>query len=182
MTLESQQRVRVWDPVVRATHWGIVVAFPVAYMTHGGYLFAHPVSGYALLALLAVRIAWGFAGPGTARFAHFVTGPRRLLAYVGQVVRGREPRHLGHNPAGAAMIVLLLALLAAVSLTGLVLDTPGWRDHRDLKALHDALADAIVVCVIVHLCGVAYSSWRHRENLVGAMITGFKRRGNGDAP
>jgi cytochrome b len=174
----TADRVRVWDAVVRTTHWGVAVAFAAAYVTHGGYLFAHRIAGYVLLALLVVRIAWGFAGPGAARFSSFIAGPRRLLAYLGQVVRGSEPRFIGHNPAGAAMIILLLALLAAVSATGVVLDTPAWRDHRGLQAVHDGLADAIVVCVLLHLAGVAHASWRHRENLVGSMITGRKRPGD----
>jgi cytochrome b len=178
----TPERVRVWDPVVRATHWGLVLAFPVAYMTHGGYLFAHRIAGYAVLALLATRLAWGFVGPETARFASFVPGPRRLAAYLAQLTRGREPRFVGHNPAGGAMIAVLLALLAAVSATGLVLDTPAWRDHRGLQAVHDALSDGIVACVLVHLVGVAYASWRHRENLVAAMVTGMKRRADGERP
>ena len=169
-------RVRVWDPVVRVTHWGIVAAFLVGYVSHGGYLFVHRVSGYALLALVAVRIAWGFLGPESARFARFVPAPRRLFAYLGQLLRGREPRFIGHNPAGGAMIVVLLALLLAVCVTGLVLDTPAFRDDRSFKQVHDAISDGIVACVFLHLLGVAHASWRHRENLVAAMFTGMKRR------
>ncbi len=167
--------VRVWDPLVRIFHWALVVAFVVAYFSHGGYLAVHRISGYAIAALVAVRVVWGFVGPAHARFASFVTGPRALTAYLGLLVRGREPRHIGHNPAGGAMIVVLLALLAALSATGFVLDTPAFRDDRDFKEVHDLLTDATVVCIVLHLAGVALASWRHRENLVAAMITGRKR-------
>ena len=182
MTSNPEERVRVWDRLVRALHWGIVAAFPVAYMTHGGYLVAHRIAGYVLLALVAVRIAWGFIGPNSARFTRFVPGPRRLATYLGQLLRGREPRYLGHNPAGGAMIVVLLALLGAACVTGLVLDTPAFRDHRPFKAVHDTLSDAIAACVVLHLAGVLHASWRHRENLVAAMFTGVKRRGDGTLP
>jgi cytochrome b len=168
-------RVRVWDPFLRIFHWVLVAAFVVAYFSHGGYLAAHRISGYGILALVVLRVAWGFMGPAHARFADFVRGPRDLASYLGLLLRGREPRYVGHNPAGGAMIVVMLLLLAALCVTGVVLDTPRFRDDRDFKEIHDVLTDASVVCIVLHLAGVALASWRHRENLVAAMISGRKR-------
>jgi cytochrome b len=168
-------RVRVWDPFVRVFHWGVAAAFVVAYFSHGGYLAVHRVAGYAIAALVASRVLWGFVGSPHARFADFVPGPRRLIGYMGQLVRGREARHLGHNPAGGVMIVVLLVLLAALCATGVVLDTPGFRDDRNLQEVHELLTDATLACIALHVAGVAYASWRQRENLVAAMISGRKR-------
>ena len=168
-------RVRVWDPFVRFFHWALVAAFVVAYFSHGGYLAVHRVSGYAIVALIVVRVAWGFVGSQHARFADFVPAPGTLLSYLGLLVRGREPRHIGHNPAGGAMIVALLMLLAALCLTGVVLDTPQFRDDRNFKEVHDILTDVTVACIVLHLAGVALASWRHRENLLAAMVSGRKR-------
>jgi len=164
----------VWDPLVRFIHWALVAAFVVAYFSHGGYLSAHRISGYAIAALVVVRLIWGFTGSPHARFADFVPGPRTLGAYLRLLVRGREPRHLGHNPAGGVMIVVMMVVLAALCGTGFVLDTPRFRDDRDFKEVHDLLTDAMLVCIVLHLAGVAYASWHHRENLVGAMISGRK--------
>lgn len=169
---------RVWDPFVRVFHWVLVAASVVAYFSHGGYLAAHRIAGYAIAALVVLRIAWGFVGPTHARFADFVVGPTRLAAYFGLLLRRREPRYVGHNPAGGAMIVVMLILLVALSVTGFMLDTPRYRDDRDFKQVHDWLTDATVVCIVLHLVGVALASWRHRENLVAAMITGRKRTGD----
>jgi cytochrome b len=171
-------RVRVWDPFVRIFHWALAAAFLVAYFSHGGYLAVHRWAGYAITALVVLRVIWGFVGTPHARFADFVTGPRELSRYLGLLLRGREPRHIGHNPAGGAMIVVMLGLLAALCGTGFVLDTPQFRDDRDFKQVHDLLTDATVVCIVLHLAGVAHASWRHRENLVGGMITGRKREGS----
>jgi cytochrome b len=104
-----------------------------------------------------------------------VTGPRKLASYLSLVARGREPRYLGHNPAGGAMIIVLLVLLAALCVTGLILDTPRFRDDRDFKEVHDILTDVSLACIVLHVLGVAYASWRHQENLVAAMLTGRKR-------
>ena len=165
----------VWDLVVRLFHWALVAAFVVAYFSHGGYLPVHRISGYAVAALVVVRVAWGFVGSPHARFTDFVVGPGSLARYLQLLARGREPRYIGHNPAGGAMIVVMLVLLAAVCVTGVVLDTPWFRDDRNFKEVHDVLTDAMLVCIVLHLVGVALASWRHGENLVAAMITGRKR-------
>jgi cytochrome b len=169
-------RVRVWDPLVRIFHWALVAAFVVAWFSHGGYLTLHRLSGYAIAALVLLRVFWGFVGSPHARFADFLRGPRQLAAYTGLLLRGREPRHIGHNPAGGVMVVVLLALLAASCATGVMLDTPWFRDDGGVKQVHDFLTDAALVCIALHLAGVAYASWRHRENLVAAMISGSKRK------
>jgi cytochrome b len=169
-------RVRVWDPLVRIFHWGLVAAFVVAWFSHGGYLALHRLSGYAIAALVLLRVSWGVVGSPHARFADFLCGPRELAAYTRLLVRGREPRHIGHNPAGGVMIVVLLALLAALCATGVMLDTPRFRDDGGVKEVHDLLTDAALACIALHLAGVAYASWRHRENLVAAMISGSKRK------
>jgi len=41
--------------------------------------------------------------------------------------------------------------------------------------VHAWLAHALIAAVALHLAGVATMSWRWRENLVLAMLTGRKR-------
>ena len=74
------------------------------------------------------------------------------------------------------MIVLLLIMLLAIGGTGWALDSPAYRDYRPLNALHDGLSDVLMVLIAVHIAGVLHASWRHKENLIAAMITGRKSR------
>lgn len=175
MAQPKPDSVRVWDRLVRGGHWGSLLLIVIALNTHGGLLTLHRSAGYALLALLGWRIAWGFVGTGHARFADFVPSWARLARYLGQMLRGCEPRMLGHNPAGALMVLALIATLLAIVATGLLLDTTSFRDHRPLHAWHDGLSDALLVLASLHVLGVVYTSLRHRENLIWAMVTGRKR-------
>ena len=172
----ARLRVAVWDGFVRTSHWVVFVGVVIAWFSHGGLLAAHRIAGYVVAAFIFARLAWGFVGGRYARFAGFVPHPARLVAYLGALLRRREPRFIGHNPAGGAMIVILLAALIAISTTGFLIDTPGWRDYRPLREWHAALSDVLMVLVIVHVLGVLYASVRHRENLVGSMFTGSKER------
>jgi cytochrome b len=115
----SEQSVRVWDPWVRISHWLTAVAFLGAYFITEDNLPVHVWLGYLIGALLIIRIVWGFVGTEHARFRDFLFGPGRVAAYIGAMLRGQPRRYLGHNPAGAVMILLLLLGLAGTTVTGL---------------------------------------------------------------
>ncbi|WP_295383773.1 cytochrome b/b6 domain-containing protein [uncultured Thiodictyon sp.] len=182
------ERVRVWDPFVRLFHWGLASAVLIAFLTEDELLELHTWAGYTALALIAVRLVWGLIGTRHARWSQFVRGPRATLAYMGEIVRGHPARYLGHNPAGAAMAVALIAGFALTSITGvMVLGASEFAgpfasamaglsagSAHDLKDAHEFIAWATLALVPLHLLGVALASRQHHENLVRGMIDGYK--------
>jgi cytochrome b len=112
---------RLWDPVVRLTHWGIAVAVLLnALVTDGGSL-THVSLGWLGMALLLLRVIWGVLGPSEALFSAFPPNPSAALRHLGDVLRGKPRAHRSHNPAGALMAYALWATLATIILTGLVM-------------------------------------------------------------
>ena len=167
--------VKVWDPALRLFHWSLAGSFALAWVSAESWQDLHLWAGYAAAALIAFRLLWGFVGPRHARFSDFLRGPAAVRGYLADMLRGRERRYLGHNPAGGAMILALIATMAAVSLTGwlMTLGGPG----EALEGLHEGAATLVLVLVLAHLAGVIFASLSHGENLVKAMITGRKRPG-----
>jgi cytochrome b len=168
--------MRVWDPLVRVFHWSLVAAFAVAWLTGDELERLHEATGYVIIVLLGVRIVWGFVGSTHARFADFVYRPSRVVGYLADTARLRARRYLGHNPAGGAMVVALLVVLAATAGSGFAMTTEAFHDAHWVEEVHEVMANVAILLVGLHLAGVAVASLEHRENLVRAMITGRKRR------
>jgi cytochrome b len=168
--------VKVWDPLIRIFHWSLVVSFIGAYLLgeDGGAL--HQALGYVTIGLVVFRLVWGVVGTRYARFSNFVPSPGELKTYALQVFRGKETRRSGHNPAGGAMIVALLAAILATGVTGWMMTTDAMWGSKLVEGVHEFFATSVLVLVALHLLGVLYSSIRHRENLVTAMFTGRKRQ------
>jgi len=187
--IPSTDRVRVWDPVVRFFHWALGAAVLIAFLTEDELLGPHTWAGYIALTLIGARLLWGLIGPRHARWWDFVRGPRVTLAYLGDVLRGRAARYLGHNPAGAAMVIALLAGVTATALTGMAVLGAGEfagplapylqgvsaTTAHDLAEVHEFIANATLFLIPLHLLGVVLASLQHRENLIRGMIDGYKR-------
>lgn len=171
---KPKDRPRVWDGPQRLLHWVLVAAVAAAWWTGGSAGPVHEYLGYAAAAIVAARVAWGFVGSRHARFAQFVHGPRETAGYGRAVLAGRAPRYLGHNPLGGWMVLALLACVAALGLTGWLYTTDWLWGYAWLEQLHAALGWLLVGLAALHVAGVAFTSWQHRENLVAAMFSGRK--------
>jgi cytochrome b len=167
--------IRVWDPLVRTFHWTLALSFAVAWLSSKPSGRLHELAGCIVGVLVLARVAWGFLGSGYARFSQFVQPPAAVAAYLGSIATGSERRFIGHNPAGGAMIVILLASMMATAATGWLLTTDAFWGSLAVQRVHSILAHGVLLLVLAHLGGVALASVRHRENLVRAMVVGDKR-------
>jgi len=166
--------INVWDFPVRVFHWLVVICFAGAYFTaeEDGYRLVHVTFGYTLAALTLFRIFWGLYGTTYARFTSFIKPPVAVYIYLKSLFSKHPEHHVGHNPAGAIAILLLL-------LFGIMTPITGWFCLREIggewvSELHELLANAMLALVLVHVLGVIVSSLIHRESLVKAMVTGRK--------
>lgn len=185
--ISEKALVDVWDPFIRLFHWSLASAFVVSWLTGEEYYDLHLQAGYAVLGLVCLRLVWGLFGTRHARFSDFVYSPRVTGAYLLSLLRGKAERYIGHNPAGGAMIVLMLAALITVSVSGIALDgAENWsgpmaemqlfRYTGLIKRIHSLSTDILLLAICLHLPGVALSSMLHRENLFKSMLTGKKRK------
>lgn len=184
------EQVKVWDLPVRLFHWALVLGFVLAYVSaEVGILDAHVLIGYFLIGLLVFRVMWGFIGNQYARFRSFLFTPAETMEYVRSLRTSHPAHYYGHNPAGALMVFGLLALLAAIFVSGLVtlavIDYEGpllflanqVSDDTSyfFRHAHDLFVNVALLLIPLHLLGVISGSVQHKENMVRAMFTGMKK-------
>ena len=171
---EPRRTIPVWDALIRVLHWSLVLTVAAAWLTRHSPGRWHEWLGYATLVVVAARTAWGFLGSGHARFADFVRSFPATAGYARDLVQGREARYLGHNPLGGWMVVALLSMVVLVGFTGWLYTTDRFWGVPWVEELHETLSDILFVFVALHILGVVFTSVRHRENLVAAMLHGRK--------
>jgi cytochrome b len=189
MPLNNLHTINVWDVLIRIFHWSLVGFFTLAYLTEGEdwWMTIHSYAGYSILILLVFRLLWGVIGTHYARFSNFVTRPKDALVYLKQLAAGNAKDYLGHNPAGALMIIALIVSIAITGFSGIALyATDGYGPLATsflatwpagaLKEVHEFFANFTVFLVVIHIGGVIVSSLLHKENLIRAMVTGKKQR------
>jgi cytochrome b len=172
---QAKAGIGVWDPFVRIAHWSLVATVLAAWLTSDGGGRWHEWLGWATLAIVLARIIWGWIGPRHARFTRFVRSPAMTLDYLRRVLARAEPRYIGHNPLGACMVLTLMLGVILVALSGWLMTTDTYWGVPWVEELHEGLTNLLLALVGLHVAGVAFSSIRHRENLVAAMWHGRKR-------
>ena len=183
----SARLVYVWDLPTRLFHWSLVVLVATAWFTgegEGGTAAIHRYSGEAIAGLIVFRAVWGFIGGEHARFSDFAAGPSVVVAHVRDLFsKAPAPaRPLGHNPLGGVAVFLLLLNVTGLVFTGLF---SGGEDNSgpfaglwglQLSEAHEILFRVLQALIVVHVLGVVVGSWKAKDALVPAMITGVKRR------
>ena len=181
--------VPVWDLATRLFHWSLAALVLFNLILGGkepGLEFVlHVLGGYLVGLLLLYRFVWGLIGSPHSRFRDFVAGWPVVKTYAGRLIRFDPPRHVGHNPLGGWMIVLLLATLSFIVFTGLfgagrqtsgslAAYLPLFLSHW-LGELHELASDVLWGLIGIHVAGVLLDWLLTRENIVWAMIKGDKQ-------
>ena len=167
--------VAVWDLPLRIFHWALAASVLIAWLSANILDTVHEIAGYTVIVLIAFRIVWGFTGTRYARFQSFVRPLPVVLRYLGQIARGQAGRYLGLNPAGGAMSVVFLVLLAVSTISGWMQITERFFGVDWVERLHTWSSNLVLILVVVHVLGVLLMCALQKENLVRAMITGRKR-------
>lgn len=174
-TLNKKQAVLVWDFPVRVFHWLLVISFAGAWLTSESEAqqLIHYAFGYSACAIILFRIAWGVVGTRYARFSQFIKGPAATWQHIKSLFLGKQPPGLGHNPAGALVMISLMILILLIGLTGygIVKDVLG----ELMSGAHEAISNLALGLVLIHIAAAIIMSFLQKENLVRSMFTGLKQ-------
>ena len=186
-------KVKVWDLPTRVCHWLFVILFVFQYLSVEVFdddilentMQWHFYMGYSMLGLVIFRICWGLMGTHYARFSQFIVSPRFVLSYMSTKTSNKHNVNLGHNPAGAYSIMVLLGLILLQASSGLFVSdeifsegpyygllTETWQDAADY--LHHNAYYVLLAFVGIHIAAVLFYKSKLNQPLTSAMISGYK--------
>lgn len=168
------ERLKVWDPFVRVFHWSLVTAFGANALVLDDDTKLHQWVGYAVVALVVMRILWGLIGTRYARFSSFPPSLKGSLGQLREMVGGIRNIHVGHTPLGALMIYNLLLAMLVIGASGWLMTTDAFWGVEWPEHLHEAAVAWAEISVVLHIAAVIFESWRTSVNLPRAMVTGCK--------
>ncbi|MFZ5784150.1 MAG: hypothetical protein ACOY4R_28480 [Pseudomonadota bacterium] len=142
--MSASNATRVQHTLLRAWHAWLAGSFLVAYVAADEDTYAiHQFAGYAVLAAILARLTAGLLAPAGS--------PLRLPHPTLQAARTWLSERRGRHPLFAWLAAALLAVVGLTAATGAIADIVGRLEHP-----HEAIAEASVWLIIVHIAFVAY--------------------------
>jgi cytochrome b len=189
----NADRQHVWDFPTRIFHWLLVILLAFSWWSAENFEMEwHRRSGLAIVGLILFRILWGLFGSSTARFAQFLKGPGAVLSYI-RPSTSEQSVAIGHNPLGGWSVVIMLLLLVVQTVSGLfAVDIDGiesgplsylvdFDQGRTASSIHEISFNVLLAVVVLHVLAVLFYLVVKRRNLIGPMVTGFRRVPDGSS-
>lgn len=179
MNTNNTRQHLVYDVPTRFFHWLFAGLFLTAFfigktVDNESLLFTyHMLAGITMVFLVLLRIVWGIFGTRHAKFKNFALNPFDMLKYFKGILSGDKTKWAGHNPASSWAGIVMMLLALGLGFTGYMM-TSGSGFKEDFEDIHELLANAFIVVVILHVLGIVLHTLRHREMIGLSMIDGRK--------
>ncbi|MFT4652724.1 MAG: cytochrome b [Patiriisocius sp.] len=186
------QTQKVWDIPIRICHWGLVLIITFQYLSAeilddnwiSNIMQWHFYAGYTCIGLIIFRLCWGIFGTYYAKFSQFVVSPLTTVKYLRN--RHSFSEFLGHNPAGAYSVIVLLTLVLTQAISGLFISDEIFSDgpyfgvlsdsaQSIANFLHHNVITILFWFIALHVIAILYYKFALKQGLTSAMISGTKQ-------
>ncbi len=183
-------RSPLWDLTTRVLHWllagSVLACFISVSILPQRFMILHYWSGGVAGAVVVVRLVWGVVGSQYSRFRAFPISIASLKDNARSLLTRDGREWPGHPPLAAVAMLLMLALVAVMVMTGVVQlgGHEGMGPLRGLvsfaqssvpRSIHSVVANLLGALIGLHLLGVLVESRLHKYNLAKSMITGQRK-------
>lgn len=132
-------------------HGLFVGAYTIAYLTAEGAPRLHEFSGYAAMALLALRLLAASVAGARAPWELPLPKASMWKNFGRKLHDGNFNAMLGRTPFAPLSGLVILVALVLVTLSGLAADWWEWKD------LHGALAESSLMIVLIHIAIISFA-------------------------
>jgi cytochrome b len=177
--MKENKKTLVYDWPTRIFHWLFAFLFLGAYLIveivddESPVFTFHMMAGLTIGFMLILRIIWGFVGSAYARFSTYKLNPNELVRYFKDVVVTKTKRYLGHNPASSYAAIIMFTCAAGLAITGVMMASGGESDFYE--ETHELFSNIFIITVILHVAGIIFHQFKHRDSLWSSMFDGKKK-------
>ena len=181
-------KIYVWSIPTRLFHLFLITLIILTFITseEDNLLSYHVAIGYTIGLLFIFRIMWGLLKVKYSNFKDFNFSILELKEYLFNVF-GKKKNYIGHNPASSFAIVAMIMLAILSVVTGIFtygiqegkgilsfLNIPLFKEMELFEELHEFLANAFLMVIIIHIIGVLIDKFIHKSSSFDSMIDGYK--------
>lgn len=166
----------VYDLPTRVFHWLFAALFLSAYLVaenvdkKSPLFFNHMLIGILLFSLVLFRIVWGLFGTPYAQFKSFILSPTALINYFKEILFSKTKLFIGHNPATSAVAIIMMTCALTLGVSGYMIG----QKIKIFKSIHETAATLFLVSAILHILGIIFHSFKHKDSIALSMLSGFK--------
>lgn len=159
-------------------HWGLAICVAANFINDGdGIKDAHRKVGLLALALVVIRILYGFFGTKSDfrhhLFKHWPLRPRLLKEFLKSELSSKTAiEYEGHNPAASWTYVAIWAAVIMLGITGVMMGLDAFWGEEWLEDLHGGITKVLMLLLIVHFLGMIKDTVKYKRNAWKRMITG----------
>lgn len=159
---------------MRLFHWGIALLILLnLYAFEHGKSF-HQYAGYTCAGLVMMRVFFGQIFYAK-RFSlqRFELRPNKLKGFVHDLIKGKKEDYPGHNPIASYVYLMIWGLVCLLAISGFLMkEVDALWGNETLENIHEILANAMIIMILLHLAGVIQDSLYFKRKTWKRMITG----------
>lgn len=186
-----QEKKKIWSIYTRLFHVMLIASVVTSYILieKENQLNYHVLAGYLVALLISFRIIWGFLGVKCSQHGDLIGKIPQIPKYFINYFNKDRGSYMGHNPASALYVLLIMNLLILVTISGAILY--GLQENSGIfaslnknysnwmllvESFHKITTTVLLVFIISHIAGVILNLIFNGSDVILGMING-KRRG-----
>jgi cytochrome b len=167
-TAPSHEDNIVWNRIIRAIHWGVVVCVVLNLVNDGdGVRLLHNIVGYVAAALVILRICYGLfsksEGSYYAQFTNWHLGPKKVTAFISDELKNKSASYTGHNPLASWTYLVIWLVILSLGVTGFMMSLDAFFGEDWVEELHEILSNGLIVLFLLHMAGMLKDAIRKKE-------------------
>ena len=171
----------IWNIKTRILHWLIAACVAANIINDGddGARLPHEIVGYLVMALVSVRLAYGFLAKSSdsfhTQFKNLPLNPSKVVEFLKAELSNKILHYKGHNPLAAWTYIAIWLSILSLGVTGFMMGLDAFWGEEWIEEFHETLSNVLLALLAMHMAGMLKDAFKKKEKTWLKMIKGKVR-------